>query len=143
MDVSKGFQIELPSVFIPWSISEADLLARIAVANPKKITAGYYTIKCVSLSGLRHMLGFHFLPRVGGRLVEFEFFRDNYPDYPDLSESFSEFQVHLETTFGPPTEGFGTQNCAWSFGVFVLNHFIQERFGPEEHVRLKKLHASN
>jgi len=143
MDVSKGFQIESPSVFVPWGISEAELLTLVAVTNPKKVTDGYYTIKCVSLTGLQHMLGFHFLPRVGGGLVEFEFFRDNYPDYPDLSRSFSEFQVHLEATFGPPTEELGTQSCAWVFGLFVLNHYIQEGFGPEEHVRLKKLAASS
>jgi hypothetical protein len=141
MDILKGFQIESPRTFVPWEISEEELVELIGAANPKRVTDGYYTIKCTSLAGLSHMLGFHFHPRSRGKLVELEFFRESYPDYPDLSKSFTEFQMHLETTFGPPIEGRGTHSCAWYFGTLALNHYIQERFGPEEHVRMKKLAA--
>jgi hypothetical protein len=137
MNVSEGFQIEIPNTFVRWGISESELIVTLSAAQPRHVTAGYYTIECVSLGGLRHKLGFHFEPRVNGRLVELEFFR-NENNYPGLASSFKEFQEHLEATFGTPTSKDASMSMfTWSWRNTALKHFIQERFGPEEYVRLR------
>jgi len=139
MDISKGFQIEQPPVFVPWNIHEKELLDLFPEHALRYITHGYYTTSCISLGGLSHELGFHFHPRDGGVLIEFEFFRRTYPDQ---AASYAEFQRHLESTFGAPTVSApgseGLPSCTWRLPGAELVHFIYDRFGPEEHVRLRK-----
>ena len=57
MDLDRGFQIEDPPVFVPWGVSEAELLDLLPI-EPHHVTSGYYMIDCTSLSGLHHALGF-------------------------------------------------------------------------------------
>jgi len=139
MDVSKGFQIERPNIFVAWGITEAELVEALRETDLRRITDGYFVIDCVSLGGLSHKLGFHFNPRVAGRLNELEFFGTNSPDN---ASSFQAFQEHLEATFGqatttvPGEEGFFSYT--WLFdGGYVL-HCVQERFGPAEYVRIRR-----
>ena len=138
MNIAEGFSIEQPDLFVPWNISEAEL-RRIFTGNRLcEVTRGYFTTSCVSLGGLSHELGFHFHPRAGGVLLELEFFRRAYPDQ---AASYHEFQRHLESTFGKPTtttpgsEGFPTH--AWKLPRVRIGHYIFDRFGPEEHVRIE------
>jgi hypothetical protein len=139
MDLSRGFEIEDPAVVVPWGVSETELLDILPVV-PQHVTSGYYVIDCVSLGGLRHALGFHFRPRRDGKLVELEFFRRSYPGYPDLRESFLDFQARLESTFGRPTTASpgdeGVPNYTWRVGHATIRHYVFDRFGPEEHVRI-------
>lgn len=136
MDLPRGFQIEEPAVFVPWGISEPELLALLP-SKPGHVTNGYYVIECTSLTDVRHMLGFHFEPRTNGKLAELEFFRRAYPD---LRASFDDFQHHLEATFGPPDASVpgdeGLPNYTWQLGPANIRHFVFDRFGPEEHVRI-------
>jgi hypothetical protein len=138
MNLSDGFQMEEPALLIPWGIREAQLQQLFATHSLCHVTRGYYTTSCVSLHGLRHELGFHFEPRTGGILSELEFFRRAYPD---LAASYHEFQRHLEASFGSPassspgSEGFLSHT--WSPGGAVIRHFVFDRFGPEEHVRIQ------
>jgi len=99
MDLSKGFQIEQPHVFVPWDTPESQFQGGFEGLHLRHVTHGYFTTHCTSLQGLSHELGFHFYPRNNGRLVEFEFFRNSYSD---LAASYQEFQRHLEATFGQP-----------------------------------------
>ena len=139
MDIDKGFQLELPAVFIPWGISEAQLHEMLQGGPLRKITDGYFVIDCRSLGGLSHMLGFHF---DHGQLVELEFFRDASSRFPDLMASFADFQRRLVIAFGAPTETSGDHAelpaCRWIIGRTIVSHIIQERFGPEEHLRIKR-----
>ena len=57
MELSTGFQIEQPNLFIPWKISEAKLQHIFAGHPLCHITHGYLTTHCVSLRGLSHELG--------------------------------------------------------------------------------------
>ena len=137
MDVSAGYSIEQPDVLVPWCIKESELLALLP-SSPRHVTTGYYTLPCESLGGLRHDIGFHFEPRSNGRLREFELFRRSYPD---LDQSFREFQRHLELTLGPPTttvEGDAAfPHVTWRLGSVEVVHYVLDRFGPEEHVRFR------
>lgn len=127
----------MPDVFVPWGIGEAEL--QTLLPSARKVTRGYFTLDCVSLGGLRHMIGFHFDPRRAGRLVELEFFRASYPDQ---HASFANFQRHLESTFGhaersgPGDSGFPWYE--WDLGGTQIQHLVFDRFGPEEHVRIRR-----
>jgi hypothetical protein len=138
MDLSAGFEIENPAVFVPWGICE-DELRDLLPTEAHHVTDGYYVIDCSSLSGLDHALGFHFRPQHEGKLRELEFFRRVYPD---TRASFEEFQEHLVSTFGPPgtaAEGeAGLPNYTWRIGVAWIRHYVMYRFGNEEYVRITR-----
>jgi hypothetical protein len=140
MDINKGFQIDNPKIFIPWNVDEKELTGLFNGHNLKHITTGYYTTSCTSLNGLTCMLGFHFEPRSNGRLNELEFFRTNYEDQ---KKSFEDFQTHFESAFGQPTEtakgNEGFNNYAWQLNNVQIVHYVFDRFGPEEHMRIIKV----
>lgn len=140
MNIQEGFKIDEPDVFIPWDIDEQILTQKLNEYDFKHVTTGYYTISCKSLNGLNCMLGFHFEPRKNGLLNELEFFRT---DYLDQEKSFTEFQFYFENEFGKPTseskgnEGF--KNYTWNLDHVQIVHYVFDRFGPEEHMRIKKI----
>jgi hypothetical protein len=88
MDITKGFQIEDPKVFIPWSVSQSQLHDLLSARGLRKITTGYFTITCKTMNGIQHELGFHFEPRSSDTLQELEFFRKAYPNQ---KKSYDEF----------------------------------------------------
>jgi hypothetical protein len=139
MDINKGFQIDSPKIFVKWDIDEKELTDLFNGHDLKHVTTGYYTTSCTSLNGLTCMLGFHFDPRSNGRLNELEFFRTNYDDQ---RKSFEEFQTHFVSVFGQPTEtasgNEGFNNYAWQLNNVQIVHYVFDRFGPEEHMRIKK-----
>ena len=140
MDIDKGFQIDQPNIFVPWDIDENTLTDLFKGQELKHVTTGYYTINCTSLDSLNCMIGFHFDPRSNGRLNELEFFRMNYDNQ---QKSFAEFQNAFTNSFGQPSsttkgnEGFN--NYEWRLNNVQIVHYVFDRFGPEEHMRIKKL----
>ena len=140
IDINKGFQIDKPNIFVPWKIDEKTLVELFKEQDLKRVTNGYYSLKCNSLENLKCMIGFHFEPRSNGQLNELEFFRMNYDNQ---QKSFDEFQNSFTNAFGQPTsttkgnEGFN--NYQWSLGDVQIVHYVFDRFGPEEHMRIKKL----
>ena len=76
MDLSKGFQIEEPNVFVPWGTPETQFLDGFEGLHLRLVTHGYFTTHCTSLSGLSHELGFRFYPQ---GLVELQFFLQFLP----------------------------------------------------------------
>lgn len=140
MNIQEGFKIDEPDIFIPWKIDEQSLTQRLNEHDLKHVTAGYYTISCKTLNGLICILGFHFEPRKNGFFNELEFFRT---DYSNQEKSFNDFQTHFESEFGKPSlesdgdEGF--KNYLWNLGNVQIVHYVFDRFGPEEHMRIKKI----
>ncbi len=140
MDLREGFQLDDPLVFVPWTVTDAGLRRLLWERGLRRVTTGYYVLSdCLSLGGLRCELGFHFVPRGGDRLDELEFFRRAYPDQ---AASFREFQECFERAFGPPTatrpgdEGFPSHE--WAVPGARIVHYVIERFGPEEHMRIQR-----
>jgi len=138
MDISNGFQIEQPNIFVPWRITESELLA-LGGDGLHNVTRGYYTAPCVSVGGLSCTLGFHFRPPVDGRLVELEFFRRFAMP---LADSYADFQKHFESVFGTPTKtedgSDGFPSHTWLVHGARIVHYVFDRFGPEEHMRIQK-----
>jgi len=169
MNINEGFQIDEPDVFVPWGIEEEGLVNLLGNYGLKKFKKGYYTLSCKFLGGLSCELGFHFetkededkikefesyrksigkilkkheltyKPARQGTLKELEFFRLSYPN---LKESFEEFQFYFEKEFGKPKESKpdqnGFMNHVWRFESVSIYHYVIDRFGPEEQMRIKK-----
>jgi hypothetical protein len=138
MDLLRGFTLEDPSVTIRFGMSTREL-KQLLGERVRRVTSGYYCLSCTSLGGLRHELGCHFKRGLfHGGLTELEFFRKAYPDQ---AASFNEFQRHFESVFGPPTEttpgSEGLPNHRWLFPGFEIVHVMYDRFGPEEHMRIR------
>jgi hypothetical protein len=144
VDGGRGFELEEPRLTIPWGIQPAALRILFHEAELKSelrcVTEGYYVALCTVLGGLKTMLGFHFRPQSEtGVLVELEFYENGAND---LEASFALYQRHLEQTFGPPSRtkaGLLSPNlptCEWHRGRIRVSHWVMERFGPEEHVRI-------
>jgi hypothetical protein len=78
-------------------------------------------------------------PKRDGKLKELEFYRKSYPD---LKKSFDEFQSYFENEFGKPTQHktrrSGFYDYEWKLNGVIIYHYIYDRFGPEEHLRIKK-----
>jgi hypothetical protein len=137
MDIAAGLTIDHPAVTVRWGASESDLQALMG-PTLRHVTQGYWTASVQVLGGLSCQLGFHF-DEGGGGLTEFEFFRESYSDQ---KHSFDEFQRSLEMAFGPPTrrtngmEGF--PSYSWWIGAVEIVHYVFDRFGPEEHMRIRR-----
>jgi hypothetical protein len=133
-------------LFIPWYVTQNELEKLFIDQGHeiKKVTNGYYTVECISLNGLSHRLGFHFQPNKSNELKILEFFRNSYPN---LYESFNEFQVHFEKSFGFPTKTYpknseGFPSYEWEMeGIrvkFTIRHYVFDRFGLEEHMHIER-----
>lgn len=137
VNLDSGFPIEEPAATVRWGCSQEELKECLGDAL-SEVTTGYYTLSCASLGGMRHELGFHFSPRTNGKLVELEFFRRSYPDQ---AASYNEFQQHFEAAFGRPDTsepgGEGFPSHRWEVGKCTIVHFVHDRFGPEEHMRIR------
>jgi hypothetical protein len=137
MDLSRGFQIEEPNVFVPWDTTEAQFQQTFGRLHLRQQNHGYYDTHCTALSGLSLELGFLFNWK--GQLVELQFLCRSRPD---LDTSYEVFQRHLEETFGPPTltspgdEGY--PDHTWTFPGVEIRHYVSEHFGPAESVRIRK-----
>jgi hypothetical protein len=169
MNITIGYQIDQPGVFIPWDIDQKGLQDLLGEYGLKRITEGYYSISCVSLGDLHHRLGFHFeiapdakkieelkkfANSVGtiertigpnfnlkreGKLRELDFFREAYPN---LKDSYDNFQIHFEKAFGKPSftkkRNADFPNYEWKFKDVSISHYVLDRFGSEEHLSITK-----
>jgi hypothetical protein len=132
VQLEDGFEVEDPEVTIPWGATVESMHSLLA-GRVKQVTPDYLVFDCVSLHGMSHKLGLHFGDE---GLRELEFFK---PDL-DIPDSFAEFQSHLELTFGPPDRTSAGEmdlpSYSWQLGAARVRHFVQYRFGFEQHVRV-------
>jgi hypothetical protein len=144
-DVALGVQLEMPALWIPWDVSVRDFL-KLFTDNkqsvPRLVASGYYVARCHILHGLNTQVGFHFEPaNDGGRFNELELF-DNGEN--DIEKSYRVFHERLVYLFGEPTKRTGgtfsvsMPTCEWRLGSVNILHYVTDRFGPEEHVRIRK-----
>jgi hypothetical protein len=137
VDIKAGLTIDDPPVTVRWGISESELQTLMG-PTLHCVTAGYWTSRVQVLGGLKCRLGFHF-DKKRRALEEFEFFRDSCPDQ---KASFAEFQRFFEAAFGRPTEtrsgtgGFASHS--WRLGPVEIEHYVFDRFGPEERLRIRR-----
>lgn len=137
VDLGNGLRVDEPPVVVLWGICESDLQSLLGPAL-RRVTKGYWVARVRVLGGLSCNLGFHFRDARGG-LSELEFFRDSYEDQ---AASFEEFQHYFEVAFGVPTEqrpgAEGFPSYRWRVPGAEIVHYVFDRFGPEEHMRIRR-----
>jgi hypothetical protein len=135
--IERGFIIDEPAVTVPWDSTESDL-QRLVGPGLHYVTAGYWTARIKAMGGLTCVLGFHF-DKARGLLEELEFFRNSHTA---LKQSFDEFQMYFERAFGAPTECTpgteGFPSYRWVVSGIEIRHYVFDRFGPEEHMRVRR-----
>ncbi|MEZ6093181.1 MAG: hypothetical protein R3C03_02935 [Pirellulaceae bacterium] len=141
MDIARALTTDA-GVCIPWLIPQEELTSSVGSDCLESISNDYLVTRCSLLGGLDLSLGFHFK---GNKLLEFELFRHIAWPLPD---SYAEFQRHLTLTFGDPTQSIASDRDAgydcgydhheWRFGRIRVRHYVIDRFGCEEHVRIAK-----
>jgi len=140
MNIQSGFQIDTPNIFVPWNINTGQLESLFKAHKLNHVTSGYYTIKCEFLNGLQCNIGFHLKPADGGLLKEIEFY---FETEEKLERTFKKFQYHFEQEFGKPAKemnGYpGYSDYEWILDDIQIIHKVIDRFGPEEHMRIRKL----
>jgi len=109
---------------------------------PRLVAPGYYVARCQILGGLGAQVGFHFEPKNDdGRLKELELF-DNGEH--DIEKSYQVFHERLVQVFGEPQEekrgacGASMPDREWHVGPVSVVHYVMDRFGPEEHLTVRK-----
>ena len=141
MNISQGFQIEQPKVFVPWQINEKLLVDLFSAYNLRKVTNGHYSLSCVSLGRLHHELGLHFHPRANGVLMEMEFYLKSPRS---LTQSFKMLQRSFEATFGAPTiakrvrRSYRENSYTWELKGVRIEHHLRERIWDADKVRVIK-----
>lgn len=138
MRLVDGFRLDRPNVLIPWNISPGHLLELLEARSPdfgglRKITNAYFGLRGEAL-GLSTSIGFHFSRQGFDQVELFD------AEWNDLMDGFARYQEALVRTFGTPTNtlmiGDNFPAHEWKINGFRILHFIQERFGPERHLRI-------
>jgi hypothetical protein len=142
MNISQGYEIEQPKVFVPWGITEKVLIGLVNASSLRRVTKGQFSLSCISLGGLSHELSFHFKPRIDGSLKELEFYLKSARS---LTQTFKRLQSHVEAIFGPPTitnhvrRSFPEYSYIWNLKGVRIEHHVRERIWDTDVVRIIKV----
>lgn len=138
MDINKGFKIDNPNIFIPWDINVRQLKMIFEGHRLRRITNTCFETSGWTLNGLACKIAFRF-GEIDGKLKEIEFSR---AEYPDLRESFIDFQIHFECEFGNAHRKEkaynGFYNYMWFFGDVLIIHYVFDESQPEERMKIRK-----
>ena len=149
MDISTGFQIERPKIFVPWGCSPSELQRLFTGHSLERIVPNKFTTSCTSLGGLSHRLHFRFDEFLGSSITPQLSLRELYFSHHSYSESgviasFDAFPKHLRATFGAPStttlddDGYPSDN--WTLPGVVISYVVfHSHGGPEELLRITKL----
>lgn len=136
MNLGDGFTLDDPPVTPRWGSTPAAIRADLG-DRVREVTPLYLVVSdAASLGGLTCHVGLHFDDRQ--RLQELEFFRSSYAE---PQASFDGFQRHFEAAFGRPgmsrpgTAGFPDHR--WVVRRVEIVHYVIDRYGPEEHMRVR------
>ena len=141
-----SFKIIEPDVELTASLPECIKRLNSAGVQYDKVCNGYIVFPAKLFNGIDLMVGVHYC----GVLVEYiEIFRAlGYYDSPDfkINDSFNELHDAIVSCYGKPQVAtLGILNKypseKWINRNFVLEHYIYDRFGPEEHIHFKFLHS--
>lgn len=138
-----SFEINNPKLSItPGTRNFMELLKNTGVEY-KAVTNGYIVFKgCVFDSEMPLMIGVHF-NKIKIKFIEIYRTREYYEsENYDVDVSFAELSYVLKKKYGRPTitlpaSLYGYPHEKWYTRSFTINHYIMDRFGPEEHLEIK------
>jgi hypothetical protein len=142
VDVSLGLQMEKPNILIPWECSEKTLECLLEPYGPERAHSGF-TLPCVLWGGVKQIIGFQFgkdgqSGNYEGRGFWAVHFIMESPG--EFVEDYWTFQKGMEAAFGQPELESGPDPSVydlpgfrWRLRHVSIDHWVMERFGPEEH----------
>ena len=139
------FPVLEPKIELTVSVSQCIKELNTADVKYNQVCKGYIVFPAKLFNGLVMMVGLHYK----GSVIEYiEVFRpQEYYDSPDfdIKKSFDEIHNSVMTCYGKPKvtnpphlTGFPYER--WTGKNFSLEHYIIDRFGPEEHLHFKFVH---
>ncbi len=137
-----SFEIDHPKFSITPNSQNIESLLKSAGIKYNTVTDGYITFCGQAFdSDIPLMIGIHF----NSHKVEFiEIFRtlEYYQSEGyDINVSFAELSNILKKKYGKPlvttSASISGYPCEqWTTPNFIINHYIMDRFGPEEHLHI-------
>ncbi len=136
------FEIDRPKLSITPNTSKLMTLLKNAGVAYTVVTNGYITFEGhVFNCDCPLMIGIHF----NAIKIEFiEIFRPReyyQSEHFDINVSFSELSAVLKKRYGNPlvttSASINGYPCEqWTTTDYIVNHYIMDRFGPEEHLHI-------
>src|SRR5579859_6954084 len=128
--ISAGFQVETPAVFVRWGTPLADVHKLLAELGAS-FTDGIVQLKGTALGGLECSMLLHG-SREGGSAMRDRLTMISFWKRGDFRVTFDDIQVHLEDTFGPPTETIPGNDdwpaeYKWVLGDIVIGHYADDK----------------
>lgn len=136
------FEIDSPNISIKSTAGDLVALLKMAGVEYKIVTDGYVIFTgYVFDSDIPLMIGIHFNWTEVKYIEIFrttEYFQSR--EY-DIKDSFSELSKILQKKYGMPlvTTSASIDGCPceqWITPNYVVNHYITDRVGPEEHLHI-------
>jgi len=140
--IAPVFEIDSPKIFLTPKSTDLIALLKKAKIDYTLVTNGYITFPAYVFNYERPLIiGVHYNPLK----IEFiEIFRplEYYQlDEYDINVSFSELSKVLKKKYGRPfittsalINGYPCEQ--WITAEYIVNHYIMDRFGPEEHLHI-------
>lgn len=138
----KAFDVDSPKISIHANAHNIEHLLKRAGIAYTLITRGYLIFSgYVFGSDIPLMIGIHFTLT---RVTYIEIFRPHeyfQSEHRTIEDSFAELSQILRRKYGAPliTTSASIHNhpCEqWMTPNYMVNHFIMDRFGPEEHLHI-------
>ena len=137
-----AFEIDTPRLTIASNMHDPETILMEAKVEYRTVTKGYIVFEgYVFGSDFPLMIGIHF----NAFKVEYieifrpmEYYRSG--EY-DIQVSFAELSDLLKKQYGnplitKPTVLFGYPHERWRTPNYLIDHYIMDRFGPEEHLHI-------
>ncbi len=136
------FEVNSPKFTITPDARKLEASLKAAGIDYRLVTKGYIVFRGnVFESDIPMMIGIH---HNGFKVVFIELFRpDEYycSGRYDINTSFNELSEVLRNEYGEPlivtSKSIDNNPCEqWNTSDFIVNHYIMDRFGPEEHLHV-------
>ena len=137
-----AFDVDSPKISIHAKAHNIEHLLKQAGIAYTLVTRGYLVFPGhVFGSNIPLMIGIHF-NLTGVKYIEIFRPREYYQSkLRTIEESFTELSQILRRKYGTPlittSDSINNHPCEqWMAENYMVNHFIMERFGPEEHLHI-------
>lgn len=137
-----AFEIDTPKFSITANACDLEVVLKKAGVEYKVVTDGYITFKgCVFNSDIPLAIGLHF-DSFKVRYIEIFRTQEYYQSEEyDINASFAQLSDILRKKYGAPVmltsasiSGYPCEQ--WMTPAYIVNHYIMDRFGPEEHLHI-------
>ena len=140
--ICPAFEIDLPKLYITPDAHNIKMSLEAAGIAYKCITDGYITFSGKAFGAdIPLMFGIHYNTLKVKYIEVFRPIAYYQSGCYDISASFKELSAMLKNRYGAPiitmSASIGGYPCEqWATSQYIVNHYVTDRFGFEEHLRI-------